>query len=204
MLKRLILMTAMSLAALSSAGAEDKLPVTGKTCSELLAFYKNLPFTSVLPLPDGPVPGTTGDITVGFSQTGFNHPWRTAMLAALQAEACRHPNIKLVVVDGNVDVAKQNNDVRDLLARGVDAVLMSPVESGALVPAARAVMSAGLPLIVMDRDVPADKTLFIGQSNVTMAEGDAEKMAKDWEARAALSSSRASRAHLRRSIATKA
>src|SRR6202051_3618293 len=110
MLKRLILTTAMSLAAVSSAWAEDKLPVTGKTCSELLAFYKNLPFTSVLPLPDGPVsiPGKTGDITVGFSQTGFNHPWRTAMLAALQAEACRHPNIKIVVVDGNVDVAKQN------------------------------------------------------------------------------------------------
>ena len=91
------------------------------------------------------------------------------MLAALQAEACRHPNIKLVVVDGNVDVAKQNNDVRDLLARGVDAVLMSPVESGALFRPPRAVMSAGLPLIVMDRDVPTDKTLFIGQSNVTMA-----------------------------------
>ena len=119
MLKRLILTTAMSLTALSSAWAEGKLPVTGKTCSELLAFYKDLPFTSVLPLPDGPVsvPGKTGDITVGFSQTGFNHPWRTAMLAALQAEACRHPNIKIVVVDGNVDVAKQNNDVRDLLAR---------------------------------------------------------------------------------------
>jgi ribose transport system substrate-binding protein len=181
MLKRLILTAAISLAALSSAWAEDKLPVTQKTCSELLAFYKDLPFTSVLPLPEGPVaiPGKTGDITVGFSQTGFNHPWRVAMLAALQAEACRHPNIKLVVVDGNVDVAKQNNDVRDLLARGVDAVLMSPVESSALVPAARAVLSAGLPLIVMDRDVPTDKTLFIGQSNVTMGEGVAEKMAKD-------------------------
>ncbi len=69
--------------------------------------------------------------------------------------------------------------MRDLLARGVDAVLMSPVESGALVPAARAVMSAGIPLIIMDRDVPSDKTLFIGQSNVTMGEGVAEKMAKD-------------------------
>ncbi len=160
MLKRLILTAALSLAALSSAWAEDKLPVTQKTCSELLAFYKKLPFTSILPLPDGPVsiPGKTGDITIGFSQTGFNHPWRVAMLAALQAEACRHPNIKIVVVDGNVDVAKQSNDVRDLLARGVDAVLMSPVESAALAPAARAVMSAGLPLIVMDRDVPTDKT----------------------------------------------
>jgi ribose transport system substrate-binding protein len=181
MLKRLILTAAISFAALPSAWAEDKLPVTQKTCTELLAFYKNLPLTNVLPLPEGPVsiPGKSGDVTIGFSQTGFNHPWRVAMLEALQAEACRHPNIKLVVVDGNVDVAKQNNDVHDLLARGVDAVLMSPVESAALVPAARAVMSANLPLIVMDRDVPTDKTLFIGQSNVTMAEGVAEKMAKD-------------------------
>ena len=44
MLKRLILTTALSLAALSSALAEDKLPVTQKTCSELLAFYKEAAF----------------------------------------------------------------------------------------------------------------------------------------------------------------
>ena len=48
----------------------------------------------------------TGGITVGFSQTGFNHPWRIAMLAAFQAEACRRPNIKIIVVDSNVDIAK--------------------------------------------------------------------------------------------------
>jgi ABC-type sugar transport system substrate-binding protein len=181
MLKRLVLTAAGLMVALAPAWAGEKLPVTQKTCAELSAFYKSLPFTSVLPLPDGPVsiPGKSGDITIGFSQTGFNHPWRVAMLAALQAEACRHPNINLIVLDGNVDVAKQNNDVRDLLARGVDAVLMSPVEASALVPAARAVMAAKLPLIVMDRDVPTDKTLFIGQSNVTMGEGVADKMAKD-------------------------
>jgi ribose transport system substrate-binding protein len=40
-------------------------------------------------------------------------------------------------------------------------------------------MSAGLPLVVLDRDVPTDKTLFIGQSNVTMAEQVAEIMAED-------------------------
>ena len=181
MLKHVGLALALTAATISMARAEDKQPVTQKTCSELLGFYKALPFTGVLPLPDGPVsvPGKSGDLTIGFSQTGFNHPWRVAMLAALQAEACRHPNLKLVVLDGNVDIAKQSNDVHDLLARGVDAVLLSPVESGALVPAARAVMAANIPLIVMDRDVPTDKTLFIGQSNVTMGEGVAEKMAKD-------------------------
>ncbi len=31
------------------------------------------------------------------------------MLESLQAEACRHPNVKLIVLDGNVDVAKQSN-----------------------------------------------------------------------------------------------
>ena len=170
-----------ALAASAPAWAEDKQPVTQKTCTELLSFYKSLPFTDVLPIAEGPVsiPGKSGDLTIGFSQTAFNHPWRVAMLAALQAETCRHPNVKLIVLDGNVDVAKQSNDVRDLLARGVDAVLLSPVESAALVPAARAVMAANIPLIVMDRDVPTDKTLFIGQSNVTMGEGVAEKMAKD-------------------------
>lgn len=181
MRKILWLVAAAALLTVSQARADEKLPVTGKTCTELQAFYKTLPFTDILQMPAGPVKvsGKSGDLTIGFSQTGFNHPWRIAMLAALQAEACRHPNLKLVVLDGNVDVAKQSNDVHDLLTRGVDAVLLSPVESAALAPAARAVMAANTPLIVMDRDVPTDKTLFIGQSNVTMAEGVAEKMAKD-------------------------
>ena len=182
MLKRLVLAaSALALVPLSQAMAEDTLPISQKTCTQLIEFYEKLPFTDILPLPEGPIAinGKTEEITIGFSQTGFNHPWRIAMLEALQAEACRHSNIKLIVLDGNVDVAKQSNDVRDLLARGVNAVLLSPVESAALVPAARAVMKANLPLVVMDRDVPTDKTLFIGQSNVTMAEKVAQKMADD-------------------------
>lgn len=165
----------------TGASAQETLPISGKTCEELAATYDGLPLTDVLPVPEGPieVDGEVRDIVVGFSQTGFNHPWRIAMLEAAQAEACRHPNVSLIVLDGNVDVAKQSNDVRDLLARGVDAVLLSPVESAALVPASRAVMDAGIPLVVMDRDVPTEKTLFIGQSNVTMSEQVAQRMADD-------------------------
>lgn len=177
----LLAATCLLAAPMATALAQDTLPISGKTCAQLAEFYGKLPFTDVLPLAEGPVQagGEERTITIGFSQTGFNHPWRVSMLESLQAEACRHPNVELVVLDGNVDVAKQNNDVRDLLARGVDAVLLSPVESAALVPAARAVMDAGIPLIVMDRDVPTEKSLFIGQSNVTMAEKVAEKMATD-------------------------
>lgn len=181
MLTRTLLTMSVALLMPAMAQAQDTQPISGKTCDELLAQYEKLPFTDILPMEAGPVviDGETKDLTIGFSQTAFNHPWRVSMLESLQAEACRHPNVELIVLDGNVDVAKQSNDVRDLLVRGVDAVLLSPVESAALVPASRAVQDAGIPLIVMDRDVPTEKTLFIGQSNVTMAEQVAEKMASD-------------------------
>jgi ribose transport system substrate-binding protein len=164
-----------------TASGQERQPITHLTTEELLKFYQTLPFTTVLPLPEGPVEigGKTKQLTIGFSQTGFNHPWRIAMLESLQAEAARHPNIRLIVTDGHVDIAKQNDDIRDLLTQGVDAVIMSPVESAGLVPAARAVMQKNLPLVVLDRDVPSDKTLFIGQSNVTMGEQVAKRAAEE-------------------------
>ena len=150
-------------------------PISDLTTTELLAVYKDiLPFTDVLPLAEGPI----GDkpIVIGFSQTGFNHPWRVEMLKAAQAEVARHPNVSLLVTDGNVDIAKQNNDVDDLLAQGVDAVVMSPVESAGLVPAGNKVLAANKPLVLLDRDIPSSKTLFIGQSNVTMAKAVGDVM----------------------------
>jgi len=139
-----------------------------------------LPFKDVLPIPAGPV-DVSGKktITIGFSNTCYNVAWRVSMLASVQAEIDRHPNVKLVAVDGNCDSAKQVNSVKDLLARHVDAVILSPLESNGLVPAAKAVMDAGIPLVTADRDVNTDKSLFIGQSNVTMAEAVAKQMIKD-------------------------
>ena len=164
-----------SAAAVTSVDPNKVWPISDLTTTELLAVYKDiLPFTDVLPLAEGAI----GDkpILIGFSQTGFNHPWRVEMLKAAQAEVARHPNVSLLVTDGNVDIAKQNNDVDDLLAQGVDAVVMSPVESAGLVPAGNKVLAANKPLVLLDRDIPSDKTLFIGQSNVTMAKAVGDVM----------------------------
>ncbi|MBA3451427.1 MAG: substrate-binding domain-containing protein [Chloroflexia bacterium] len=158
-----------------SSAMQDRQPISDMTNEELLEFYDQvLPFTDILPLEAGEVGGDP--IVIGFSQTGFNHPWRVEMIKSAQAEVARHPNISMVITDGNVDISKQNNDVDDLLAQDVDAVVMSPVESAGLAPAALKVMTAGKPLILLDRDVEVEKTVFIGQSNVTMAKGVADVM----------------------------
>jgi ribose transport system substrate-binding protein len=161
--------------ALRSSIMQDTQPISNMTNEELLAFYEDvLPFTDILPMEAGEVGGEP--IVIGFSQTGFNHPWRVEMIKSAQAEVARHPNVSMVITDGNVDISKQNNDVDDLLAQDVDAVVMSPVESAGLAPAALKVMAAGKPLILLDRDVEVEKTVFIGQSNVTMAKGGADVM----------------------------
>ncbi|MFN8591187.1 MAG: substrate-binding domain-containing protein [Thermomicrobiales bacterium] len=162
--------------ALASA-LQEKQPISDMTNDELLKFYDDvLPFTDILPMDAGEVGGDP--IVIGFSQTGFNHPWRVEMIKSAQAEVARHPNVSMVITDGNVDIRKQNNDVDDLLAQDVDAIVMSPVESAGLAPAALKVMAAGKPLILLDRDVEVAKTVFIGQSNVTMAKGVGDVMVK--------------------------
>ena len=160
-----------------TAAMQEKQPITNMTNEELLTFYdETLPFTDVLPMEAGEIGGEP--IVIGFSQTGFNHPWRVEMIKSAQAEVARHPNVSMVITDGNVDIRKQNNDVDDLLAQDVDAVVMSPVESAGLAPAALKVMASGKPLILLDRDVEVAKTVFIGQSNVTMAKGVGDVMVK--------------------------
>lgn len=169
--------TPATVATAAGGGGSKVWPITNMTTDQLLDFYKTtLPFRDTLPIPEGPI----GDkpIVIGFSQTGFNHPWRVEMIKSAQAEVARHENVSMVVTDGNVDIQKQNADVDDLLAQNVDAVVMSPVESAGLVPAGNKVMAAKKPLVLLDRDIPSEKTLFIGQSNITMAKGVAEDMIK--------------------------
>lgn len=147
---------------------------------EFEKLYAELPFEDVLPLEEGPIliDGKEKKIKIGFSQTGFNHPWRVEMINAAKAEVERHSNVSIIVTDGNVDVVKQGNDVDDLIAQGVDAIVLSPVESDGLVNATKRAMDAGIPVIVLDRDVFTEKTLFMGQSNFSLGQRVAEELVK--------------------------
>lgn len=148
----------------------------GESSKKHAALYEELPFKDVLPLDEGPIliDGEEKEIKIGFSQTGFNHPWRVEMVDSAKAEVERHSNVSIIVTDGNVDVVKQSNDIDDLLAQGVDAIVLSPVESDGLVNATNRAMEAGVPVIVLDRDVFTDKTLFMGQSNFSLGQRVAE------------------------------
>ena len=141
-------------------------------------YYQGLPFIDVLPLEADSVEVEGKDeIVIGFSQTAFNHPWRSEMINSAQAEINRHSNVSMIVTDGNVDIVDQSGDIRDLVAQGVDAIVMSPVESDGLVAAVEEAYAAGIPVICLDRDIyTTERTLFIGQSNINMGAAVAQEM----------------------------
>lgn len=104
---------------------------------------------------------------IGFSQATTTEPWRLLFNQELRAEVARHPEIDVLIRDGQDDVAKQVADIEEFIARPVDVILISPKVAEGLTPVVNRAFDAGIPVIVLDRDLANDRyTQFIGGDNV--------------------------------------
>jgi len=110
--------------------------------------------------------------TIGFSQDTMDHPWRAYMVTSARDQAKKYPEIKeFIYTDAGGSNEKQIADVEDLISRGVDLIMMSPREAQALVPAVEAIKKAGIPLVVLDREIVGDDyNVFIGGNNLKIGD----------------------------------
>lgn len=107
-----------------------------------------------------------GKWRIGFSQVTTTEPWRVLFNRQMRAEAEQHPEISLIIADGQDRVEKQVSDVEALIRQRVDVILLSPKESAGLAGVVETATEAGIPVIVLDRDVATDKYVqFIGSDN---------------------------------------
>ena len=74
---------------------------------------------------------------IGFSQLGFDHPWRVAMNEQIENAVKKHPELKVVITNGIYDNAKQAADVANLLQQKVDLLIISPNEAAPLTAAVK-------------------------------------------------------------------
>lgn len=111
--------------------------------------------------------------TIGFSQDTMDHPWRAYMVTSAEAQAEKYPDLikEFIYTDAGGSNEKQIADIEDLISRGVDLIMMSPREAQALVPSVEAIKAAGIPLVVLDREVVGDDyNVFIGGNNLQIGE----------------------------------
>jgi len=71
--------------------------------------------------------------------------------------------IKLIVMDGQNDVAKQTANMEDLIALHVDGIVVNPMDVNSLAPAINKAAKAGIPVATFDRAaVGANYSFFVG------------------------------------------
>jgi len=122
--------------------------------------------------------------TVGFAQVGSNNPWRLGESKSMQDEAAAR-GYTLIETNANEDTAKQIADVKALIAQNVDILIFPPRESQALAPVVLEAKAAGIPVILIDRDVDhsiarpgEDYITFIGSDFVDQGRRAAEWLAE--------------------------
>jgi ribose transport system substrate-binding protein len=89
---------------------------------------------------------------VGFSQVEMNNPWRTAQTESMQSEAEARGD-ELVYTDAGGSEAKQISDIDAMIAQQVDLIFLAPRSEKPLAQAVLKAKAAGIPVILLDRDV---------------------------------------------------
>lgn len=115
------------------------------------------------------------DLKIGFSQVTLQSPFYVQLKNGAEA-AAKASGDKLIFLDANGDVTKQNNDIQDLITQGVNAIIINPVNPDAVAPSLDAAAAAGVPVITVDRPVRGGKVVaHVGRDNKAMGKlvGDA-------------------------------
>jgi ABC-type sugar transport system substrate-binding protein len=96
-------------------------------------------------------------VTVGMAWPGMQDAvWSLSreLLEALAAKS--NPPIELVFTAADMDVAKQASDVKDLISKGVDVILVFPIDSKAISSSVKDAHDAKIPVMAFLRQVHAD------------------------------------------------
>lgn len=119
-------------------------------------------FTLLMVLLSGVViaQDTPEPLTVGFAQVGSESGWRIAFSEATIAEA-EARGINLIFVDGENNQSIQIDALRSFIEQEVDAIILAPVVETGWNEVLQEVKDAGIPLVIVDRNITADPSLYM-------------------------------------------
>ncbi|WP_405614092.1 substrate-binding domain-containing protein [Streptomyces sp. NBC_00076] len=104
---------------------------------------------------------------IGLSLSTLNNPFFVQIRSGAQAEA-KKLGVDLTVTDAQNDASQQANQLQNFTSEGLGTIIVNPVDSDAVTPAAKAVNKSDIPLVAVDRSVNnADTAALVASDNVT-------------------------------------
>ena len=114
---------------------------------------------------------------IGFSNASETNTWRTALRESIEQTVAAHDNIDLLITDANDSPAKQVADLEDLLAKGVDGLIIGAANTHVANPAIEECARYGIPTVIVDRKVSTDLyTTFVSTNHTWLAATALEKL----------------------------
>jgi ribose transport system substrate-binding protein len=123
--------------------------------------------------------GNKGPFTIGVSNGFISSEWRTQMIDDLQRVNNEYKQEglteDLVIESADVDAQGQIQQMRNLINRGVDAIIVNPNDATALDQVIGQAEQAGIPVIAVDQEIGAP-----GVTNVVIDQGEWASMGAEW------------------------
>ena len=126
-------------------------------------------------MPEKPLGEYTGTMGVIVSSMRFPYGGGTKVMAEETLEKY-FPNMDYVIGNGDGDPVTQSALIDDYIARGIDVLVIDPVEKEAMVPAFERLKEAGIPVVCVDRYVPADFESVVKADDVKIGQKAGEAM----------------------------
>lgn len=119
------------------------------------------------------------NLTIGYVDMGLVNSWRVQALGSAQ-QVADELGVTLVPTDAGGDATKQISDAEDILARGVDALLVSPVAPDTIAPIVERAYESGIPVIVWGSEINTDSyTAKVVSDDEYFGYAGAEQLVKD-------------------------
>jgi ribose transport system substrate-binding protein len=113
----------------------------------------------------GIAPALADNYTIGVSNTVQGNGWREEMICAIKAQALASGKVaSLNIAHRNTDAAGQLEDLRNLIAAGVDAIVVNPSDPAGIGAALKEATDAGIVVVAVDQTVN-EPTAYIVSNN---------------------------------------
>jgi ribose transport system substrate-binding protein len=128
-------------------------------------------------------PAAGGKTKIGFSVSTLNNAFFVGLKLGVE-KGSKDQGFDLVQTNANGDAQQQVNDAINLLSQGVNALVLNPIDSKAIIPAVEKANSMGIPVFMLDRGSDGGKvTSFVASDNVALGATGAKWIADQLKAR---------------------
>jgi len=110
--------------------------------------------------------GEKKSYTFGYTCMTMNNPFFIILEKSIRDKVEANGD-KLITTDPAMDVAKQINQIEDMITQGIDAIFLNPVDWEGIRPALESLKKANIPIINFDTEVKDMEfvTAYVGSDN---------------------------------------